>query len=65
MKSSGAAATQQGPMTPSAALREEPGSGSLARGRPHFIHRSLVVVKPTFAKEAFIPSVVLTCGLQS
>ena len=28
-------------MTPYAALREEPGSGSLARGRPHFIHRSL------------------------
>ena len=53
------------PMTPSAALREESGSGSLARGRPNFIHRSLVVVKPTFAKEAFIPSVVQTCGLQS
>ena len=65
MKSSGAAATQQGPMAPSAALREEPGSGSLARGRPQFVHRSRVAVKPTFAKEAFIHSVLLICGLQS
>ena len=52
-------------MTPSAALREESGSGSLARGRPHFIHRSLVVVRPTFAKEVLIASVVQTCRLQS
>ena len=31
----------KGPMTPSAALREEPGSGSLARGRPQYIPRGL------------------------
>ena len=29
----------RGQMAPSAALREEPGSGSLARGRPQFILR--------------------------
>ena len=28
----------RGQMAPSAALREEPGSGSLARGRPQLIH---------------------------
>ena len=39
-------------MTPSAALREESGSDSLARGRPQYIHHPLVV---TLAKEAIVP----------
>ena len=43
-------------MAPSAALREEPRSGSLARGRPRFIHYPRVAVKPTLSKEAFVPS---------
>ena len=30
----------RGQVAPSAALREEPGSGSLARGRPQYIHLS-------------------------
>ena len=39
-------------MTPSAALREEPGSGSLARGRPQYIHHPRVA---TLTKEALVP----------
>ena len=55
----------RGQMAPSAALREEPGSGSLARGRPQFIHCPPVAVKPTLAKEAFVPSGLLICGRQT
>ena len=36
-----------GKMAPSAALLEEPGSGSLARGRPHQFHRSCAALNPT------------------
>ena len=49
---------KRGQMAPSAVLREEPRSGSLARGRPQFI----VAVKPTLTKEAFVPSGLLICG---
>ena len=51
-----------GQMAPSAALREEPGSGSLARGRPQFIHHPRVAAKPTLAKEALVPSGLLIWG---
>ena len=47
--------TTGGQMTPSAALRDEPESGSLARGRPQFIHHPRVAVKPTLEKEAIRP----------
>ena len=52
-------------MAPSAVLREEPGSGSLARGRPQFIHYPPVAVKHTLAKEAFVPSGLLIWGGKS
>ena len=51
--------TTRGQMAPSAALREESGSGSLPRGRPQFIHLTPVDVKPTLTKEAFIHSALL------
>ena len=49
-------------MAPSTALREEPGSGSPARGRPQFIHHPPVAVKPTLTKEALVPSGLLIWG---
>ena len=49
-------------MASSAALREGPGSCSLARGRPQFIHHPRVAVKPTLAKEAFVLSGLLIWG---
>ena len=39
-------------MTPSAALREESGSDSLARGRPQYVHHLRVA---TLTKEAIVP----------
>ena len=44
-----------GRKTPSAALQDEPRSGSLARGRPQFIHLPRVAAKPTLEKEAIRP----------
>ena len=42
-------------MASSAALREDPGSGSLARGRPQFIHYPRVAVKPHTRKGSVRP----------
>ena len=61
MKSRDQQRHNMGQMAPSAGLREEPGSGSLARGRPQIIHHPPVDVKPTLAKEAFVPSGLLIC----